>query len=94
MAIVTTQLRQRDNKYVDRVFFSFARYGSTSCKKMYDCCAVMTIRCVNRVPVLLMLEVGSDGSTISEEVQSWEGYDKIKHFYVMSESSNRLQQTF
>ena len=84
MAIIT-QLRQHDNKYADRVFFSFARYGSTSCKKMYDCCAVMTIRCVNRIPVFLMLEVGSDGSTISEEVQSWEGYDRIKHFYVMPE---------
>jgi hypothetical protein len=35
-----------------------------------------------------MMEVDSSstsGSSISDEVQSWEGYDRIKHFYVMPE---------
>jgi hypothetical protein len=86
MAIITS-LRMSGTKYVDRVFFAFARYGSTSCDKKYDCCAVMIVRCVNRIPVFLMIEVDSStsGSTISDEVQSWEGYDRIKHFYVMPE---------
>jgi hypothetical protein len=71
-----------EKKMEDRVFFAFARYGSSvSGGKMYDCCAVMIIRCTNRTPVFLMMEVGS----VSEEVQSWEGYEKIKHFFVMPE---------
>jgi hypothetical protein len=72
----------REKKFEDRVFFAFARYGSSVLAgKMYDCCAVMIIRCTNRTPVFLMMEVGS----VLDEVQSWEGYDKIKHFFVMPE---------
>ena len=81
MAVITSLL-MNGKKYDDRVFFAFARYASSiSGGKMYDCCAVMIIRCTNRTPVFLMMEVGS----VSEEVQCWEGYDKIRHFYVMPE---------
>ena len=81
MAVITS-LPNSQKKYDDRVFYAFARYGSSvSGGKMYDCCAVLIIRCTNRTPVFLMMEVGS----VTEEIQSWEGYEKIKHFYVMPE---------
>ena len=83
MALVTA-LQGATRSLVERVFFAFARYGSSSTDKKYDCCAVLIVRCVNRTPVFLMMEVSADPS-IEHELQPWEGYDKIKHFYVMPE---------
>lgn len=75
-----------DNKLGERVFFSFARYGSSTTTKRFDCCAIMIVRCVNRSPVFLMLEVSSDPA-VENDIQRWEGYDQIKNFYCMPEIS-------
>jgi len=83
MALVAA-LQGATKAFVERVFFAFARYGSSSTDKKYDCCAVLIVRCVNRSPVFLMMEVSADPS-VEHELQPWEGYDKIKHFYVMPE---------
>ena len=44
----------------------------------------MIVRCVNRTPVFLMVEVSTD--PLSEnDIQKWEGYEQIKNFYCMPE---------
>ena len=46
----------------------------------------MIVRCVNRSPVFLMVEVSTD--PLSEnDIQKWEGYEQIKNFYCMPEIS-------
>jgi hypothetical protein len=46
----------------------------------------MIVRCVNRNPVFLMVEVSSDPA-VENDIQRWEGYDQIKNFYCMPEIS-------
>jgi hypothetical protein len=85
-ACLITALKAAEGKFFERVFHSFARYGSNVTSKQFDCCAVLIIRCVNRTPVFLMTEVSTDPS-IENDIQKWEGYDQIKSFYCMPEVS-------